>query len=130
MTSKKHPVPVKSATVYAPLDRAKAVPDKKPARVSNAPMARTPVRYCYRLTQSTVERLADGWWIVPDMRKRQGPYATPQDVCIAIARDLCAELSNRHHALATSHGVGLGDPLFGLPDPPQLYAPRKPGDAS
>ena len=127
MTPKKRSVPLKSATIYAPLDGAKPPTAKTPAPLRQ-PAQRTSVRYCYRLAQTTVERLADGWWIIGDARKRQGPYAIPQDVCIAIARDLCAELSNRHHALATTHGVGPNDPLFGLPEPPQLYAARKPGD--
>ena len=64
-----------------------------------------------------------------DAVKKQGPFATAQDVCVAIARELCAELSNRHHALAAFHGVKPGDPLHGLPEAPQLYAPRVQGDA-
>ena len=88
------------------------------------------IRYCYRLAQHTVEREPDGWWIILETGKRQGPFATPQDVCIAIARLLCAELSNRHHALATSHGLGPGDALYGLPDVPHLDKPRKVGAAS
>ena len=124
MTSKKRSVPLKSATIYAPLDGAKPPTAKTPAP-PRPPALRTSVRYCYRLAQSTVERLPDGWWVTGEAPKRQGPYATPQDVCIAIARGLCAELSNRHHALATTHGVGPSHPLFGLPEPPQLYAARK-----
>ena len=88
------------------------------------------VRYRYRLEQYTVERLNDGWWIISDAVKKKGPFATAQDVCIAIARELCAELSNRHQALASFHGVKSGDPLYGLPEAPQLYAPRSTGDAS
>ena len=125
MTSKKRSAPAKSAAVYAPLIGAKPVTVTTTPAAPKPPVARTPARYCYRLVQPTVERLPDGWWIIPDGRKRQGPYPTPQDVCVAIARDQCAELSNRHHALASSHGIGPGDPLFGLPDPPQLSAARK-----
>ena len=124
MTPKKRSVPLRSTAIYAPLDGAKPVATKAPAP-PRPPAHRTSVRYCYRLAQSTVERLPDGWWVTGEAPKRQGPYATPQDVCIAIARDLCAELSNRHHALATTHGVGPSHPLFGLPEPPQLYAARK-----
>ena len=87
------------------------------------------VRYRYRLEQYTVERLKDAWWILSDAVKKQGPFATAQDVCIAIARELCTELSNRHHALSSFHGVKPVDPLYGLPEAPQLYQPRTVGDA-
>ena len=97
-----------------------------PAKPDQRPSA---VRYRYRLEQYTVERLKDGWWILSDAVKKQGPFATAQDVCIAIARELCTELSNRHHALSSFHGVKPADPLYGLPEAPQLYQPRTVGDA-
>ena len=115
MTEKKRAAPPPSVTKPIPV---------KPS------IATRSIRYCYRLAQHTVEREPDGWWIIPETGKRQGPFATPQDACIAIARLLCAELSNRHHALATSHGLGPGDPLYGLPDVPHLDKPRKVGAAS
>ena len=116
----------KSAAVFATL---------KPKPAEQAPQPRpdhhpSSVRYRYRLEQYAVERLKDGWWIISDAVKKQGPFASAQDVCIAIARELCTELSNRHQSLATFHGVKPGDPLYGLPDAPQLYAPRSAGDAS
>ena len=126
MTTKRPRSSVKSADVYAP-PKSKQPVDKKPPPTSCPGPA--PVRYRYRLAQHTVERLADAWWIIPETAKRQGPFATPQDVCIAIARELCAELSNRHQSLAAFHGVKPGDPLHGLPDAPQLYAPRAQGVA-
>ena len=96
-------------------------PAAQPVRADVRPAA---VRYRSRLETFTVERLKDGWWIVSDAVKKQGPFATAQDVCIAIARELCAELSNRHQSLASFHGLKPGDPLYGLPASPQLYEPR------
>ena len=107
--------------------KSKLAEPTPPAKPDYRPSA---VRYRYRLEQYTVERLKDGWWILSDAVKKQGPFTTAQDVCIAIARELCTELSNRHHALASFHGVKPGDPLCGLPEAPQLYAPRSAGDAS
>ena len=119
MTTKRPRSAVKSADVYAP-PKPKAAPPALPPKPDVRPSA---VRYRYRLETFTVERLKDGWWIVSDAVKKQGPFATAQDVCVAIARELCAELSNRHQALASFHGVKPADPLYGLPEPPQLYTP-------
>ena len=114
MTRKYEKSTVKSAAIYSPLGDRKTTEPKKP----------TP-RFYYRLAQHMVEREPDGWWLIPENGKRQGPFATPQDICIAIARAMCAELSNRHHTLASFHGIGPGHPLYGLPDPPTFSKPRK-----
>ena len=105
-----------SKAVNAPLEqRTKtAAPDLRP-RIEN-------IKFVYRLEPFTVERLKDGWWIRSDAVKKQGPFATPQDICIAIARWQCALLSNRHHSLTSFHGVKRDDPFFGLPDLPALCA--------
>ena len=131
MTPKKRKSTVKSAAIYAPPGDRKTADAKKPATPSKPPAAPKPtVRFCYRLAQHTVERSPDGWWMIVENGRRQGPFATPQDICVAIARAMCAELSNRHQSLAGFHGVGPGHPLYGLPDPPKLTKPGKTGAAS
>ena len=86
----------------------------------------------YALSAYVAERRDDGWWIarqwhasVGEKPKWQGPFVTPQDTCVAIARLLCAELSNRHASRAAYYHIGTGNPLYGLPKPPVLAATRK-----
>ena len=131
MTTKKRKSTVKLAAIYAPPGDRKTAEAKKAAPPSKPSAAPKPaVRFCYRLAQHTVERSTDGWWIIVESGRRQGPFATPQDICVAIARAMCAELSNRHQSLAGFHGVGPGHLLYGLPDPPKLTKPGKTGAAS
>ncbi len=98
---------------------------------------REAVQYRYQLAQHLVERRPDGWYfaktwsmVAGEKPMWLGPYDLPQDVCIAIARSQCAELSNRHHAQASFHKVKPGDPLYGLPVTPKMTAPPKRGGQS
>ena len=98
---------------------------------------REAVQYRYQLAQHLVERRPDGWYfaktwsmVAGEKPMWLGPYDLPQDVCIAIARSQCAELSNRHHAQASFHKVNPGDPLYGLPVAPKMVAPPKRGGRS
>ena len=109
---------------------AAAKPTKEAAK-------REAVQYRYQLAQHLVERRPDGWYfaktwsmVAGEKPMRLGPYDLPQDVCIAIARSQCAELSNRHHAQSSFHRVKPGDPLYGLPVTPKVAAPPKRGDRS
>ena len=106
-------------------------PAAKP--IKEAPK-REAVQYRYQLAQHLVERRPDGWYfaktwsmVAGERPMWLGPYDLPQDVCIAIARSQCAELSNRHHAQASFHKVKPGDPLYGLPAAPKMAAPPKRG---
>ena len=99
---------------------------------------REPVQlYRYQLAQHLVERRPGGWYVAKSWSMVAGekpmwlgPFDLPQDVCIAIARTLCAELSNRHHVQAAFHKVKPGDPLYGLPTAPKLASRRKRGGQS
>ena len=106
---------------------AAAKPTKEAAK-------REAVQYRYQLAQHLVERRPDGWYFAKTWSLAAGerpmwlgPYDLPQDVCIAMARSLCAELSNRHHAQASFHQVQPGNPLYGLPVAPKLAPARKRG---
>ena len=95
------------------------------------------MQYRYQLAQYLVERRPDGWYfaktwsmVAGEKPMWLGPYDLPQDVCIAIARSQCAELSNRHHAQSSFHKVKPGDPLYGLPVAPKMTAPPKRGGQS
>ena len=116
-------------------------PAGEPASASAKPIKdaakREPVQYRYQLAQHLVERRPDGWYVAKSWTMVAGekpmwlgPFDLPQDVCIAIARTLCAELSNRHHVQAAFHKVKPGDPLYGLPTAPKLAPPRKRGGQS
>ena len=74
-------------------------------RTSKKPPKREAILYRYQLAQFITERGPDGWYFAKTWSLAAGerpmwlgPYDLPQDVCIAMARSLCAELSNRHHA--------------------------------
>ena len=108
-----------------------------PAKVPRSATKRDPVQYRYQLAQHLVERRQDGWYfaktwsmVAGEKPMWLGPYDLPQDVCIAIARSLCAELSNRHHSQTSFHKVKPGDPLYGLPTAPKLAIPSKRGAQS
>ncbi len=116
-------------------------PAGEPAPVAAKPVQgaakREPVQYRYQLAQHLVERRSDGWYfaktwsmVAGERPMWLGPYNLPQDVCIAIARALCAELSNRHHAQAGFHNVKPGDPLYGLPASTDVLPQRKRGGRS
>lgn len=98
---------------------------------------REPVQLRYQLGQWVAERRNDGWWVAKawtstfgEKPKWEGPFAFPQDAAIAIARHLCAELSNRHQAKAGFYQVKPTDPLFGLPPLPDLSSRAKRGERS
>ena len=113
----------KSSPATAPL-RSSPVAAKtaKPA----TPL-REPVQFRYLLAQWVCERRSDGWYIAKswmsasgEKPRWEGPFAFPQDASVAIARYLCAELSNRHQSKARFYRVKPTDPLFGLPPLPDL----------
>ena len=86
-----------------------------------------PVGFRYQLANWLCERRSNGWYIAKawfatsgEKPKWEGPYAFPEDAAIAIARYLCAELSNRHHAKSRFYCISPGSPLFGLPPIPDL----------
>lgn len=105
---------------------------------SKAPQPpREPLQFRYLLAQWVGERRSDGWYIARswtsssgEKPRWEGPFAFPQDACIAIARHLCAELSNRHQAKARFHRVKPTDPLFGLPPLPELTSKHARGGKS
>ena len=99
--------------------------------------AREPMQFRYLLAQWVAERRTDGWYIAKswtsasgEKPKWEGPFAFPQDASIAIARYLCAELSNRHQSKARFYRVKPTDPLFGLPPLPDLSISPKRGGKS
>lgn len=86
----------------------------------------------YLLAQWTADRREDGWYIAKssavahgEKPRWEGPYPYPEDAAIAIARYLCAELSNRHMSRAKYHKIEVGSPYYGLPKPPNLASSRK-----
>ena len=96
-----------------------------------------PVQFRYLIAQWVAERRTDGWYIAKtwmsasgEKPKWEGPLAFPQDASIAIARYLCAELSNRHQSKARFYRVKPTDPLFGLPPLPDLSISSKRGGKS
>lgn len=122
----------KSSPATAPLRVASPAKTTKPA----AP-AREPVQFRYLLAQWVCERRNDGWYIAKawmiasgEKPKWEGPFAFPQDASIAIARYLCAELSNRHQSKVRFYRVKSTDPLFGLPALPDLSISAKRGSKS
>lgn len=122
----------KSNPAAAPLRATSPTKTTKPAVPS-----REPVQFRYLLAQWVCERRNDGWHIAKSWQsasgekpKWEGPFAFPQDAAIAIARNLCAELSNRHQSKARFYRVKPTDPLFGLPPLPDLSSPRKGGGKS
>ena len=135
MTTKTSTSAVKTTAVSSPLPTpATAGPSSKPKQEA---ANREAVQYRYQLVQHLVERRPDGWYfaktwsmVAGERPMWLGPYDLPQDVCLAIARSQCAELSNRHHAQASFHKVKPGDPLYGLPVSPKMTAPPKRGDRS
>lgn len=99
--------------------------------------AREPVQFRYLLAQFVAERRNDGWWVarswttsIGEKPRWEGPFPFPQEAVIAVARHLCAELSNRHQAKARFHQVKPNDPLFGLPQLPDLSSSAKRGGRS
>jgi hypothetical protein len=89
------------------------------------------------LAQWVAERRPDGWYIarswtssIGEKPKWEGPFAFPQDASIAIARYLCAQMSNRHQSKARFYRVKSTDPLFGLPPLPDLSISAKRGGKS
>ena len=99
--------------------------------------AREPVQFRYLLAQWVAERRSDGWYIARswttssgEKPRWEGPFAFPQDAAIAIARYLCAELSNRHQSKARFYRVKPTDPSFGLPPLPDLSISSKRGGKS
>jgi len=99
--------------------------------------AREPVQLRYLLAQWVAERRPDGWYIarswtssIGEKPKWEGPFAFPQDASIAIARYLCAQMSNRHQSKARFYRVKSTDPLFGLPPLPDLSISAKRGGKS
>ena len=118
--------------------RSKSEPAvKAPAKPSQPTASRDPVQYRYQLAQYVAERRPDGWytakaWSVSqgEKPKWEGPFAFPEDAAIAIARNLCSELSNRHMSKARFYNVKVGQPLYGLPTPPALLSPKKRGGAT
>ena len=114
---------------------------EEPAPAAAKPIKETVKReaaqYRYQLAQHLVERRPDGWYfaktwsmVAGERPMWLGPYDLPQDVCIAIARSQCAELSNRHHAQSSFHKVKPGDPLYGLPVAPKMVTLPKRGGRS
>ena len=101
----------------------------KPLKTTTPGPAREPVQFRYQLAQWLSERRPDGWYIAKtwfaatgEKPKWEGPFAFPQDAAIAIARYLCAELSNRHMSKARFHQVKPASALYGLPASPDLMA--------
>ena len=123
----------KSSPATAPLrSNPAAAKAAKPA----TPVS-VPVQFRYLLAQWVCERRDDGWYIAKswisasgDKPKWEGPFAFPQDASIAIARYLCAELSNRHQSKARFNRVKPTDALFGLPPLPDLSISSKRGGKS
>lgn len=123
----------KSSPAIAPLrSRPTATKAAKPATP-----VREPVQFRYLLAQWVCERRNDGWYIAKswtsstgEKPKWEGPFALPQDASIAIARYLCAELSNRHQSKVRFSRVEPTDSLSGLPPLPDLSISPKRGDKS
>jgi len=145
MTTQKKISPASASEVHRPLDRpapaalrTPAVPSVQAgAKAPEKSTAREPVQFRYLLAQWVAERRPDGWWIAKswtsssgEKPKWEGPFAFPQDASIAIARYLCAELSNRHQSKARFYRVKPTDPLFGLPAIPDLSIGAKRGGKS
>ena len=129
MTSKHRRSAATSVAVDKPLTQPAAAATQR-----SRPEA---VQFRYLLAQWAAERRSDGWFIARswmsssgEKPKWEGPFALPQDASIAIARYLCAELSNRHHSKARFHRVKPSDPLFGLPPLPDLSIDPKCGGRS
>lgn len=125
MTTQKNNAPT-TATLRAGPNATKTAKPTAPAR--------EPVQFRYLLAQWVAERRSDGWYIgrswassSGEKPKWEGPFAFPQDASIAIARYLCAELSNRHQSKARFYRVKATDPLFGLPPLPDLSINSKRG---
>ncbi len=122
----------KISPATAPLRASSPAKTAKPS-----PPPREPVQFRYLLAQWVCERRNDGWYIAKswmsasgEKPKWEGPFAFPQDASIAIARYLCAELSNRHQSKARFYRVKPTDALFGLPPLPDLSSSRKDGGKS
>lgn len=122
----------KSSPATAPLRATSPAKTAKPS-----PPSREPVQFRYLLAQWVAERRPDGWYIarswtssIGEKPKWEGPFAFPQDASIAIARYLCAELSNRHQSKARFYRVKPTYPLFGLPPLPDLSIGLKRGGKS
>jgi hypothetical protein len=126
MTSKKKNAPT-TATLRAGSSATKTTKPTVPAC--------EPVQFRYLLAQWVTERRSDGWYIARSWAstsgqkpKWEGPFAFPQDA--AIARYLCAELSNRHQSKARFYRVKPTDPIFGQPPLPDLSITSKRGGKS
>ena len=134
--TRKTPGPATAAELYKPLDAptTKALHANPGATVKTS---REPVQFRYQLAQYVAERRPDGWYTAKswstslgEKPKWEGPFDFPEDAAIAIARYLCAELSNRHMSKARFHQVKPGQALYGLPPAPALHRPRNNGGAS
>lgn len=119
-----------SAKTAPKTQTAKTAKTPKPAKTprvsktkiqSDFPLLRgTPDRFTYALKQHTVEIRSDGWWMCkthPSILGKPawfGPFATIEDLCLAIAREYATEIANRHTVLIGSHKLTIDHPLYGL----------------
>ena len=107
--------------------------DSKPAKIVRPAKTKSgrPSRFTYALKSFTAEIRDDGWWIAKtwlvsggERPQWEGPFATNEDACLAIARRLATEIADRHSVMANFHQIKLGQPLYGLKSTTNLNAKK------
>jgi hypothetical protein len=88
-----------------------------------------PEKFTYALGSYTAERRSAGWFICKtvansggEKAKWSGPFKDIENACLSIARQLFAELADRHTRSIESYQLKPSDPLYGLKPTTRLRA--------
>jgi hypothetical protein len=129
MSTRKRAALQQASVAITERDAAQAA--KQPQRATSR-SNKAPDKFTYALKQYTAERRADGWWIARtwsvsagEKPRWYGPFAGIETACLAVARRLAIEISDRHTHSIEWYGIKRSDPRYGIMSSMRLRKKRE-----